>query len=67
MVISCSACALDRREMLESIMRCEDMGVPITNSDLATVFCMDIFERALELFSSVHEISRTTQRNSAAI
>jgi [FeFe] hydrogenase H-cluster maturation GTPase HydF len=66
-VISCSACALDRREMLERIMRCEDMGVPITNSDLATVFCMGIFERALEPFSSAHEICRTTQRNSAAI
>ena len=50
LVIHCGACTINRREMLNRIMRCHNAGVPITNYGLVIAYSLGIFERALGPF-----------------
>ncbi len=53
LVIHCGACMWNRREMLSRIMRCRQVGVPITNYGLTIAYSLGIFERALAPFPGV--------------
>ncbi len=55
LVIQCGACMLNRREMLNRILRCREAGVPITNYGLVIAKCVGILERALEPFPAALE------------
>jgi [FeFe] hydrogenase H-cluster maturation GTPase HydF len=50
LVIHCGACTINRREMLNRIMRCKNAGIPITNYGLTIAYSLGIFERALGPF-----------------
>jgi [FeFe] hydrogenase H-cluster maturation GTPase HydF len=50
LVIHCGACAINRREVLNRILRCRNAGVPITNYGLVIAYSLGIFERALGPF-----------------
>lgn len=50
LVIHCGACMWNRREMLTRILRCQQVGVPITNYGLVIAYTLGLFERALEPF-----------------
>jgi [FeFe] hydrogenase H-cluster maturation GTPase HydF len=58
LVIHCGACTMNRREMINRIRKCNDMGVPITNYGLAIAYSLGIFERALEPFPAALEVYR---------
>ena len=55
LVIHCGACMWNRREVLSRIMRCQELGVPITNYGLTIAFTLGIFERALKPFPDALE------------
>jgi hypothetical protein len=59
LVIHCGACTANRRAMLTRIMRCRQVGVPITNYGLTIAFSLGIFERALEPFPAALDIYLT--------
>jgi [FeFe] hydrogenase H-cluster maturation GTPase HydF len=48
LVIHCGACMFNRRLMLNRILKCNEIGVPLTNYGLAISYCLGIFERALK-------------------
>jgi [FeFe] hydrogenase H-cluster maturation GTPase HydF len=50
LVIHCGACMWNRREMLTRMLRCRQIGVPITNYGLTIAYTLGIFERALQPF-----------------
>ncbi|HEY0306956.1 MAG TPA: [FeFe] hydrogenase H-cluster maturation GTPase HydF, partial [Acidobacteriaceae bacterium] len=50
LVIHCGACMWNRRQMLSRILRCQQVGVPITNYGLTIAYSLGIFARALEPF-----------------
>jgi [FeFe] hydrogenase H-cluster maturation GTPase HydF len=50
LVIHCGGCTINRREMLNRILRCRNAGVPITNYGLTIAYSLGIFERALGPF-----------------
>ncbi len=50
LVIQCGSCMQNRREVLGRILKCGQMGVPITNYGLAIAYSLGIFERALGPF-----------------
>lgn len=58
LVIQCGACMLNRREVLSRIYQCKRMGVPITNYGIAIAYTLGIFERALQPFPEVAELTR---------
>ena len=58
LVIHCGACTMNRREMINRIRKCNEMGVPITNYGLAIAYSLGIFERALEPFPAALEVYR---------
>jgi [FeFe] hydrogenase H-cluster maturation GTPase HydF len=58
LVIHCGACTMNRREMINRIRRCNDMGVPVTNYGLVIAYSLGIFERALEPFPAALEVYR---------
>jgi [FeFe] hydrogenase H-cluster maturation GTPase HydF len=58
LVVHCGACMLNRREMLNRILRCSAAGVAITNYGLAIAYSLGIFERALEPFPSALQALR---------
>jgi [FeFe] hydrogenase H-cluster maturation GTPase HydF len=58
LVIHCGACMMNRREMLQRILRCRQEGLPITNYGLTIAYSLGIFERALEPFPAALEICK---------
>jgi [FeFe] hydrogenase H-cluster maturation GTPase HydF len=50
LVIHCGACMINRREVLNRILRCRNAGVPITNYGLVIAFSLGVLERALGPF-----------------
>jgi [FeFe] hydrogenase H-cluster maturation GTPase HydF len=56
LIVHCGACMMNRREMLERILRCRQEGLPITNYGLTIAYSLGIFERALEPFPAALEI-----------
>lgn len=55
LVIHCGACMWNRREVLSRVVRCQQVGMPITNYGLAIAFSLGIFERALGPFPAALE------------
>lgn len=55
LVIHCGACMWNRREMLNRVLRCQQVGVPITNYGLTIARSLGILERALEPFPAALE------------
>lgn len=58
LVIHCGACMINRREVLNRILRCRQAGIPITNYGLVIAYSLGIFERALEPFPAALELYR---------
>jgi hypothetical protein len=58
LAIHCGACVVNRREVLNRLLRCRQAGVPITNYGLVIAFSLGIFERALEPFPAALDIYR---------
>ena len=58
LIVHCGACMWNRREMLTRILRCRQMGVPITNYGLCIAYSLGIFERALQPFPAAMEVYR---------
>lgn len=65
LVIHCGACTINRREILQRIVRCREQGVPITNYGLVIAYSLGIFERALQPFPAaldvVHQVLAETE------
>ena len=64
LVVHCGACMWNRREMLSRILRCRQVGVPISNYGLMIAYSLGIFERALEPFPGVLEAYRAACKES---
>jgi [FeFe] hydrogenase H-cluster maturation GTPase HydF len=58
LVIHCGACVVNRREVLNRVLRCKQAGVPVTNYGLTIAYSLGIFERALEPFPAALEAYR---------
>jgi [FeFe] hydrogenase H-cluster maturation GTPase HydF len=58
LAVHCGACMWNRREVLSRIIRCGQVGVPITNYGLAIAYSLGIFERALKPFPAALEVYR---------
>ncbi len=56
LAIHCGACMWNRREVLSRIIRCQQVGVPITNYGLAIAYSLGIFARALRPFPAALEV-----------
>ena len=50
LVIHCGACMTNRREVLNRILKCQELGVPVTNYGLTIAYSLGIFKRALQPF-----------------
>jgi [FeFe] hydrogenase H-cluster maturation GTPase HydF len=50
LVIHCGACTINRKEVLNRIIRCRNSGVPFTNYGLVIAYSLGLFERALGPF-----------------
>jgi len=61
LVIHCGACMTNRREMLNRILHCRQVGVPITNYGVVIAYSLGILERALEPFAAAREFYRHTR------
>lgn len=55
LVIHCGACMWNRRTMLNRILKCRKIGVPITNYGLVIAYSLGIFKRALQPFPAALE------------
>lgn len=53
LVIHCGACMWNRREILNRMMHCRNIGVPITNYGLSIAFMLGILDRAVEPFEKL--------------
>ena len=56
LIIHCGACMINRREVLNRIMRCRQAGLPITNYGLVIAYSLGIFERALGPFPAALDL-----------
>jgi len=56
LVVHCGACVQNRREMLSRILKCRQVGVPVTNYGLTIAYSLGIFERALAPFPAALEV-----------
>lgn len=50
MVIHCGSCTFNRRGLLSRILKCRELGIPITNYGVAIASCLGILDRALSPF-----------------
>jgi [FeFe] hydrogenase H-cluster maturation GTPase HydF len=62
LIIHCGACMWNRREMLNRILNCRRMGVPLTNYGLVIAYSLGILEQALAPFPAVLEAFRAARR-----
>lgn len=51
LLIHCGACMTNRREVLSRIMKCNNVGLPITNYGIAIAHCLGILQRAVTPFN----------------
>lgn len=56
LVIHCGACMWNRREMLNRILQCGRVGVPISNYGLVIAHSLGILERALRPFPAALDV-----------
>lgn len=54
LVVHCGSCVYNRKLMLTRILRCERVGVPITNYGVAIAYALGVLERALRPFPAAH-------------
>ena len=64
LVVHCGACTINRREVLNRLLRCREAGVPMTNYGLTIAYSLGIFERALEPFPAALEAYRRSMEQS---
>ncbi len=50
LIIQCGSCMLNRREVISRILRCREVGVPITNYGVAITYALGALDRALTAF-----------------
>ena len=50
LIVQCGACMLNRREVISRILRCREVGVPITNYGVAITYSLGVLDRALSPF-----------------
>jgi hypothetical protein len=50
LVVHCGACTWNRREMLSRLLRCRQLGVPVTNYGMVIAHALGLLERALAPF-----------------
>jgi [FeFe] hydrogenase H-cluster maturation GTPase HydF len=67
LVIHCGACTINRREMLQRILRCRQQNVPITNYGLVIAYSLGIFERALKPFPAALDVVHRTLAGPEAV
>jgi [FeFe] hydrogenase H-cluster maturation GTPase HydF len=58
LLVHCGACMWNRREMLTRMLRCRQIGVPISNYGMTIAYTLGIFDRALEPFPDALETYR---------
>jgi len=63
LVIHCGACTINRKEVLNRIMRCRNAGVPFTNYGLVIAYSLGLFERALGPFPEALAIYHQAKQN----
>lgn len=63
LVIHCGACTINRKEVLNRIMRCRNAGVPFTNYGLVIAYSLGLFERALGPFPEALAIYHKAKQN----
>jgi [FeFe] hydrogenase H-cluster maturation GTPase HydF len=63
LVIHCGACTINRKEVLNRIMRCRDVGVPFTNYGLVIAYSLGLFVRALGPFPEALALYRQAKQN----
>ncbi len=51
LIIHCGACMTNRKEVLSRILIANKNNIPITNYGIAISYCLDILERATDVFS----------------
>jgi [FeFe] hydrogenase H-cluster maturation GTPase HydF len=56
MVVHCGSCTMNRREMLNRILRCRQAGCPISNYGLVIAASLGILQRALSPFPDALEL-----------
>lgn len=66
LIVHCGACMINRREMLSRLMRCREVGVPMTNYGLTIAYSLGILERALEPFPAALAVYRQAVGRSPA-
>jgi [FeFe] hydrogenase H-cluster maturation GTPase HydF len=55
LVIHCGSCMLNRREVISRILRCREVGVPITNYGVAITYSLGVLDRALSPFPGIEK------------
>lgn len=63
LVIQCGSCMFNRKEMLNRILNCQKLNVPITNYGLVFAYVNNIFDRALEPFNDAFNVYKLNKRN----
>ena len=58
LVVHCGACMINRREVLNRILRCRNAGIPITNYGLVIAYSLGVLERALGPFPEALDVYR---------
>lgn len=52
LVIQCGGCMITNRQLAARINHALEMGIPVTNYGMALAWCMGIYERATEMFTT---------------
>lgn len=50
LIIHCGACMTNRKEVLSRIIHAQNKNIPITNFGITIAYCLNILDRAIELF-----------------
>lgn len=64
LIVHCGACTINRREVLNRLLRCRAARVPMTNYGLTIAYSLGIFERALSPFPAALEAYRRRMKGS---
>lgn len=51
LLVHCGACMTNKREVLSRIMKCKQLGLPITNYGIVIAHCLGILDRAIKPFN----------------
>jgi [FeFe] hydrogenase H-cluster maturation GTPase HydF len=58
LVVHCGGCMLNRREVLSRLLRCRQLGVPVTNYGMAIAYTLGLFDRAMAPFPEFRWVGR---------